>query len=177
MSSGQRIRNVLLGLVTLLLCVVLIVNPEEGFPVIALVLSVSLVLFGARELVYYFSMARHMVGGKTSLYLGVIVLDLGMFALALDNMPQIYIVLYLLGVHAFSGVIDIMRSREAKRMGASSWRLNMASGAVNIVISAMCVIFLRSPNMIVYIYAAGLIWSACVRIVNACRKTAVVYIQ
>jgi hypothetical protein len=35
----------------------------------------------------------------------------------------------------------------------------------------------KDKDMLVYIYASGLLYSAAVRIVNAFRKTAIVYIQ
>ncbi len=177
MSAGQRIRECLIGVFMLVLCVLMVFDPESGFAIVVGVLSISLVIVGLRKLFYYFTMARHMVGGKAALYTGIIVLDIGMFAGALNDMPKLYVVLYLLGVHAFAGTIDVLRSMEAKRMSAPSWRTSMASGAINIAISIVCLAFLRSPRMIVYIYAAGLAWSALVRIAGACRKTAIVYIQ
>lgn len=177
MSAAQRIRSFLAGLFLIGLTVVMFVDPDDGFSIVATILSVSLIAFGVRELFYYFTMARFMVGGKSALYIGVIMLDAGVFALTLSDMPKLYIVLYLLIIHAFSGAVDVMRSTEARRLGAASWRLNLLSGVVNIAISVVCVIFLRSPHMIVYIYASGLAYSAVFRIVNACRKTAVVYIQ
>ena len=107
----------------------------------------------------------------------MIVLDLGIFATTLDQMPKLYIVLYLLCVYAFSGGIDVLRSLEARRVGAVSWRINLISGLINIAISIVCLIFLRSTNVIVYIFAAGLAWFSLVRIFTAFRKTAVLYIQ
>ncbi len=177
MTASQRAWGIARGLLALLFGAILIADPEDGFFFVAVGLSLSLIAYGVRELVYYFTMARYMVGGKLALYTGVIALDIGMFAGTLTDMPKIYIVLYLLGVHAFSGTIDVMRGMEARRMGASSWRTSMASGAVNIAISIVCVAFLHSAQMIVYIYAAGLAYSAIVRIVTACRKTAIEYIQ
>ena len=177
MSAGQRIRSFLLGLFTLLLSLLMILFPEDGFPTVALIISISLIIFGIRRLFYYFTMARHMVGGKSALYVGMIVLDLGIFAYTLDQLPKIYVVLYLLGIHAFAGAIEVLRSLEAKRVGAVSWRMKLVSGLINIVISVLCVIFLRSTNVIVYIYAAGLAWTSCARIFTAFRKTAIIYIQ
>lgn len=177
MSGGKRVWEMLLGLLTLVLCLIMIVEPESGFKIVALILSTSLIVYGVREIVYYITMARHMVGGKSALYLGVIVLDIGAFAYTLVDVPSIYIVLYLLGVHAFSGAVDIMRSMEAKRLDAPSWRFSMFSGAVNIAVAVLCVVFLKSPDMIVYIYTAGLAYSALARMVSALRRTAVVYIQ
>ncbi len=177
MTNGQRIGSVLSGLFSLFLCLIIVLLPDDGLSVAALILCISLTLYGIRELAYYFMMARHMVDGKTVLYIGIIALDAGMFATTLKTMPKLYIALYLLAIHAFSGAIDVLRAMEAKRLGASSWRLSITSGLVNIAVSVVCVVFLRSEQMIAYLYAAGLAWSACVRIANAFRRTAIVYIQ
>ena len=111
------------------------------------------------------------------LYLAVVVLDLGMFTMMLTNIPKMYIALYLVVVYAFSGAIDILRALEAKKYQAPSWRLSLISGIISVVIAILCIVFIGSTNMIVYLYSAGLIYSAIVRIVTAFRKTAIVYIQ
>lgn len=177
MNSGQRIKNILIGLLIILGSIILIALPEEGLIITAAVLSLSLFIYGIRMLIYYLTMARHMVGGRIMLYLAVIVLDFGMFTMMMTSIPKIYIALYLLAIYAFSGAIDILRALEAKKYQASSWRFKLISGVINIVIAILCVVFIGSTNMIVYLYCAGLIYSAIVRIVTAFRKTAIVYIQ
>ena len=104
-------------------------------------------------------------------------IDIGLFSLSMTNIPFVFVILYLAAIHAFSGAIDVLRSLEAKGYKAPSWRFSMISGAVNIIVAILCIVFLSSERMIVYIYAAGLIWAAVSRIISACRKTAVVYIQ
>ena len=49
--------------------------PENGFIMIAAILAISMITIGVRYLYYYATMARHMVGGKAILFLGVIILD------------------------------------------------------------------------------------------------------
>ena len=176
MSTGRRVTNVLSGVIMLLLSIALVIGGGEAFLLVAAILCVSLIISGARMLLYYFTMARHMVDGRAILFRGVILLDLGVYASTLSDVPKIYVVLYLLFIHAFAGVVDILRSLEARRLQAS-WRLNMASGIVNPAVAVLCLVFLRSAQMIVYIYSAGLFYSACVRIVSAFRRTAVAYIQ
>ena len=130
-------------------------------------------------LVYYFSMARHMVGGKRILYQGLIVFDLGIFTLTMAYNHTVYVILYLLAIHAFAGVVDVMRAMEARRFDGP-WRMDMATGVVNVAIAILAVIcgfFLNSMQDIVYIYASGLIYSAVLKIVNALRKTSIIYIQ
>ena len=177
MSGGQRIKNVLIGILIILGAVILIAFPEEGIIITASILSLSLFVYGIKTLIYYITMTRHMVGGRIMLYLAVVVLDLGMFTMMLTNIPKMYIALYLVVVYAFSGAIDIMRALEARKYQAPSWRFSLISGIINVVIAILCIVFIGSTNMIVYLYSAGLIYSAIVRIITAFRKTAIVYIQ
>nr|WP_316623419.1 DUF308 domain-containing protein [uncultured Ruminococcus sp.] len=177
MSSGQRIKNILIGIAIILGALILIAFPEEGIIITASILSLSLFIYGIKTLIYYITMARHMVGGRIMLYIAVVVLDLGMFTMMLTNIPKIYIALYLLVVYAFAGVVGILRALEAKRYQAPMWKLSLVSGVVNVIIAILCIIFMGSTKMIVYLYCAGLIYSAIVRIVTAFRETAIVYIQ
>lgn len=177
MNGAKRITGVIIGALMFLLGVLLIADPDGGLAVAALILSISLLVYAIRMLIYYFSMARHMVGGRTILYIGVIVLDLSIFFVTLSDIPRIYIVLYLAAIHAFAGAIDVLRAFEAMRYKAPSWKFSMITGAVNIIVAVLCIVFLGSERMIVYIYAAGLIWSAITRVIDAFRKTAIVYIQ
>lgn len=177
MNTGQRIVGIITGLVMIALSVLMVVNTELGLGAAAAILSISLSLYGLRCLLYYFSMARHMVGGKLLLYVGIIAMDLGAFTAMLGQTPRGYIILYLLGAHVFAGAVDILRGREAKSYGGSSWKLHIVHGAVNILVALACLVFLKSSNVIVWIYAAGLLYSALVRIASALRRSAIVYIQ
>ena len=177
MSGGKKKKNVLIGILIILGAVILIAFPEEGIIITASILSLSLFVYGIKTLIYYITMTRHMVGGRIMLYLAVVVLDLGMFTMMLTNIPKMYIALYLVVVYAFSGAIDILRALEAKKYQAPSWRFSLISGIISVVIAILCIVFIGSTNMIVYLYSAGLIYSAIARIVTAFRKTAIVYIQ
>lgn len=179
MKTMRRVKEIFSGILMMFCCFILILIPEEGYFIVPLILSVSLIFSGIRSLLYYFFMARHMVGGKVIFYQGLIVLDLGMFTYTLVDVPLMYVILYLLACHAFSGAIDIMRAFEAKRLHAPSWRFSMTSGVLNIAImflSFFCGVIMRSTTIVVYIYCAGLLYSACARIVTAFRKTAIVYV-
>ena len=180
MTNMQRVKKVLAGLLMLVCCAALASDPDFGFYFVALILSISLLLYALRSLIYYFTMARHMVGGKSILFRGIIVLDLAVFTLSMVDDPKLYIILYLLGIHAFSGLMGILRALEARRYQSPAWRRSMLSGAVNLVIAVLAVIaglFLPDTHDLVYLYAACLFYSACVQIASAFRKTAIVYIQ
>ena len=79
MNSIQRVRKFLSGLGMLLGSLILMVKPEEGYYIIAILLSLSLMMLGIRSLVFYVTMARNMVGGKSILYRALIFMDLGFF--------------------------------------------------------------------------------------------------
>lgn len=156
---------------------VMINLPEFGYGLVMLLLSVSLLLYGARYLVYYFTMARFMVGGKASLYLGIILFDLGMFSMTLTTIPKTYVIMYLAGANLIAGGIDILSAVDAKKTGSPSWRMKLAGGVVCVAAAVTCVLCGDNQKMMVYIYCFGLVNSAVFKIISAFRKTAIVYIQ
>lgn len=136
-------------------------------------------VYGIRLLIYYFSMARHMVGGKSTLYQAIIVLDLGLFTGSMISMSDYIVTIYLLSIFAFSGVIDILRSLEAKKNGAS-WRMKFITGCISVIMALALVVtglVLRNTTYLVYGYCFTLVYSGIMRIVASFRKTAMVYIQ
>lgn len=179
MSKAQRIKNIVIGFFLILSSIILITGGESAFRFIVFILSLSLVLRGIRTLLYYFMMARHMVGGKIMLIKGIIIFDIGMLTQTMMDVPLQVMVLYILGCHAVAGIVDILRAREAKIMQAGSWKLNMSYGITNILIAAItfvCGIVFQSIDIVLYIYCIGLCYSSVIRIIRAFRKTAMVYI-
>ncbi len=176
MTKWQRIKGVFVGIVMMFSGVLMALAGGEAAHIIMLLLALSLTISGIRMLVYYFTMARHMVGGDQILIRGLILFDLGTFTGTLTNISQVYIMGYLVGIHAFSGIVDVMKVLEAKRLDSHSWKLNLSTGIVNIILAVTCIVFLRSERIAVYIYSTGLIYSALIRIITSFRKIAVVYI-
>ena len=177
MSKWQRFQNIVIGIGMLLGAVILLMDPEEGCLLIALFLAVTLIWGGISKLLYYFSMARHMVGGKMILLIGVVFLDAGIFTLALADESRMVVILYLLCFHAFAGVVNILRSLEAMRYKSTQWRINMAQGVVSILMLVASIIFARDQIMLSNIYCADLVYSAVLRIASAFRRSAMVFIQ
>ena len=179
MSKFQRIKDVLFSAVILLFAVAILMVPQDGFEAVALVIGFLLLIYGGRKMWYYFRMARHMVGGKSILYQSIIVLDLALFTLTVASMSSFVILFYLLGVYAFTGVISILRAFEAKRFGAA-WKFKLISGIVSVLFALFALILgvaFDNKEILVYGFSISLFYEAAVRIVNAFRKTAVVYVQ
>jgi uncharacterized membrane protein HdeD (DUF308 family) len=155
-----------------------IINPsDEAYSVVVAILSIGLAIAGIKDIVFYFTMARHMVGGKMILIQGVIIFDFAIITGSLANVPKIYILLYLIGVHAFSGVIEIMRAMEARRTVDGPWKIKFSHGIVNLILAIACLIFIRQSNTALIIYSLGLMYSAVVRLFDAFRKKAFVVIE
>lgn len=177
MTKLQRVQSIAGGVLMLLFTWLILRFAEDGIQLVAAIVSISLIVMGIRYLIYYFTMARHMVGGKRLFFIGAIVLDFGIFTSTLSEVPTLYVILYLVGIHAFSGTVEVLRALEAKKVGAGSWKLKFATGLLDLTTAAACLVFFKNPRVAVYIYCAGLVYSAVLRIISAFRKTAIVYIQ
>ena len=129
MSFFQRFKSILTGIVMLLFVALLWLLPKDAYYVAAGVLGLALLVYGFRLLWYYFTMARHMVGGKSILYQSVIVIDLGLFSSSLMSVSSAMVIFYLLAIYAFTGAIAILRAFEAKKFGGAwSHRLDWRGG-------------------------------------------------
>ena len=71
MTKIQRVKSFLGGLVTVLFGVILYWVPFMGVDLISLVVTVSLLVLGIKNLYFYAAMSRHMVEGKYSLFSGI----------------------------------------------------------------------------------------------------------
>ena len=175
MSLAARIRDIIFGVVLIILGIIFFLFPEEGYWIVAGILGVSLALYGIHNLIFYFSMARHMVGGRRILYFGVLMLDAGGLLLVLYDMPPFYIMIYLIVIRLVTGVIDFLRAFEQKGMGIKAWKWRLLSGIIHVLLAIACAVFIKSANVAVYIYAASLIYAALIRIITAIKtKNAII---
>lgn len=177
MTKMQRVREVLIGLAFMLVGALLVMAPDRGYVFVVRALGLTLIVGGASRLVYYVTMARHMVDGKWMLYAGAFLLDLGIFTISLASVPRLYVMLYLIVGHLFSGVISILRSNETRRVGSPGWKWSLAEGVANVAVAMTCLVLIGSMRTAVYLYGAGLVYAGCLRIATAFRRTAIVYIS
>lgn len=178
MNSIQRIKKILSGLVMLFGSFVLVVEPENGYYLIAVILSISLLMSGVKSLFYYFTMARNMVGGKSILYKALVMTDMGLFTLTTITIPKIYLICHLLISHGFSGLVDMLKAVEDKKLHATSWRMSFIYGLGNLLtaVAALTCVLNNSTALVVDIYCIGLAYSGIMQMVSAFRRTAIIYI-
>lgn len=176
MTKLQRIADLILGLLMIACGFILLLEPKGGLLVVAFVLGLAVSLYGVRKLVYYITMARFMTGGLSVLFIAIIAIDIGVFAVAVIDSPQLAIALYLVCYNVLTGVLSIARGIESKLFG-SPWVLNIAHGLVNIALAALCIAFENVDEAIILIFCIGLFYNAGVRVVSAFKPTEIIYIQ
>ena len=177
MSKFKRIWYIISGLAIILWSVLMINDPEDAIILTSFLIAVILVFKGLKNIIYYLTMARHMVGGKIILYYGIVLYDLGVFAVSISVQSRIFTIIYLIAIHLFAGGVSILRLFRNHKEGFSIHKLDIAQATVNLLIALVCIFFMRSTNILVYAYCASIIYLAVLRIISAFRKTAIVYIQ
>ena len=175
MSITRRIYRIFVGVMMLLAGVILIAFPEDGHYIVVFILDISLLLYGIKLLIYYFTMARFMVEGIMTLYKSIIVIDLGMFVFGMSEIPQRLTMLYLVLVLAFDGLVDVLKSIDTKKIDPTSGDRQFMFGTVKLIIAICCMFSLSSVKLMTYIFCIGLIHSALANIISAFRRTAMVY--
>ena len=177
MTIIKRIRGFFAGIFMVAVSLLYAAAPTEALPAITAVLSLALLLYGVKMMVFYFTLARHMTGGLAVLFRAVLIFDIGLFAFYLPDVPLIYVMIYLAAIHGFAGIAGVLKALEAKRLEAPSWKLNFFHGLVNAIMAVLCLVFSKSIRTAVLIYSSGLFYSGVIRIIQAFRKTASIYVQ
>lgn len=179
MTKINRIKNILFALVVIVFCVITISIPSISYILVLLSLCLTLFLFGMKKVIYYFTMARHMVGGESQLFIGVIVVDLAVFATTLADIPKIYIAIYIAIVFLFSGFVSILRAFEEKKNKAG-WKGNFITGIIKALLGIFSIIagiVFKTETVVVYIYCFDLMYNVVLRLISSFKKTAIIYIQ
>lgn len=147
-----------------------------AYAIVLTILSVALLVQGIRMIIFYFTMAKHMTGGRFILYRGILLTDLGLFTMSLQNVPVTYIMVYLIGLLAFSGAVDVFGAVDARKIHAH-WKMRFIRGAVTIIFAVYALLNLNTPKYCVYIYSASLFYNALMYLISAFRRTELIMIQ
>jgi uncharacterized membrane protein HdeD (DUF308 family) len=178
MTIFQRIRRILIGLVMLGVAILFLIDPDDdAYEFVIGILTLGLAIKGIKDILFYFTMAKHMVGGKIILFQGVVVLDFAYLTGSLSDVPKIYILLYLIAIHAFSGAIEILRAMESRKAVEGPWKLKLGHGIVNFLLAISCLVFIKQTGTALIIYSIGLIYSAVMRIISAFQRTTFIVIE
>lgn len=177
MGKARRVLHVISGVFAILLGLLMVISGGDAYRIVLIILELTLIFRGIGFLSYYFTMARHMVGGRVVFYQGVFMLDIGLFIAGLHNLPRVYAMIYLVLSLAIDGAVDLLRTREILRLESKRWKYQVFTGTVKIAISVVCMLFFDSPAILCFIYGFGLVHSGVARISAGVRRSAIVYIN
>lgn len=177
MNKFTRIWNVMAGIFTILISLVMWAVPDMGYVLAIWILGVILVLNGIKQLLYYVSMGTHMVGGKLILFRALITIDIGSFTISIHENGQRYVLFYFAIYYFLAGLISIFRAFESYRLEADSWKMKLISGLVDTILGGICLMNNNSVGTMLDVLCFALIVSAVTRICTVLRKNAIVYIQ
>ena len=177
MSKTRRIWNIFAAIFMIMFALLLMLVPNIGFVIVAVIVGMLLTIRGIKFLIYYVTHAQHMTGGKWMLLVGLILFDLGIFSLTLLDKTSAIMIIYVVVIHLISGVLGIVRAVSNKNDGNTSWKIGLAQGIGSLILVALCLIFIHHVEIPVYIYGAGVIYSAVLKVITSCKKTAIVYVQ
>ena len=120
MSKFKRIENIIVGIAIILMSIFMLVVPSTGYYMATVILGIVLLFNGIKQLIYFFSMGIHMIGGKIILYRALITLDLSFFVLSIRGIGQRYMMVYFIMYYFFVGMITIFRAYESRKLGNGS---------------------------------------------------------
>ena len=177
MNKAKRVWNIVSAIIMIHAAVILMVIPNVAFGLIAMFVGVMLTFYGLKYLLYYFTHACHMVGGKWLLLVGLILFDLGVFSSLLYDQAQAIMIIYVATGHVVAAILNMVRAVGNKKDGNPGWMIDFAQCIGNIIQVALCLIFIHLIVIPVFIYCSGVIYSAVLRIIQACKRTEIVYVQ
>jgi uncharacterized membrane protein HdeD (DUF308 family) len=172
MTKFQRLKRILFGILMIIVAAVMMEYADKSYMAILVFIGWGFMVSGIGSMFYYFNMARFMVGGRRALYIGVILMDFGIITMSLSDVPGMYVLLYLAILHAFTGVIEILRARETMKNGSKHYKLKLSHGIIDVVLAILCIIFLKDTKLAVYIYSFGLVYSGIMYVISGFRRTA-----
>ena len=175
MSRLRRIVSLLIGIIYAIFGVLMLTYPQVGNILAIFALLAGLVIVGVKNLVYYIRLARFKTGGITVFFKALFFIDLGVFTLTVNNVPREFIMLYVIIYILVSGVIAILRAGEMRKAGAS-WKFKMTMGIIQAGMGVVCMFVSNSYELMSLIVGITLLFSAGERLVNAFRRSAIMYV-
>lgn len=179
MSKFSRVLSVLKSLLMILIGLVILLDtgePDFNYIVVCSILGLVITFRGFKKLFFYFSSARHMVGGRRILINSIINIDLGLlsFLVLLEN--QVLAILYMIAVFILLGAIDVLRSFEIKKNGSKTWVIKLIKGLLTIGVGGVCAAFITNDTTFFVVFGCAWIILAIEGLITAFSKSAVTYI-
>ena len=171
----------------MMLCVLLLVVAlNVVYMAFGLLLDASVILYAVAGTLIYFSIQKFVprslmvasIGRAINdMKEGLILFDMGVFSAILYDQAQAIMIIYVVAGHLIAALLNIVRTVGNKRDGNPGWKIDLAQFIGNIILVALCLIFIKYVEIPVLIYGAGAIYSSVLTMISSCRRTAIVYVQ
>lgn len=155
-----------------------IFSPHDIAIFIVALLNGAVVTFkGLNKIIYYFTSARYMIGGRKIAINGIIQLDFGLLSFfALLKTPK-FAVIYLLILVAIIALIDVLRAFDIKRSKGKNWRLKIIKGSILIIAVTFGFIFINTLSVSLIFFGVIFILEGISRILLSFHSGVVPYID
>ena len=177
MTKVRRIFKIIGAVLLIHIALFLMLIPQIALQLIAVMFSVILIFYGLKFILFYLSHASHMVYGKWFILLGLLLFDIGVFASLMQNQSKLITIVYIAGAHLVGAILRLIRAVGNKKDNNPGWIIDCMQSIGNFIQVAVCIIFSQYVEVPVFIYCSGLIYSAILQIIQACKRTAIVYVQ
>lgn len=177
MTKVRRIFKIIGAVLLIHIALFLMLIPQIALQLIAVMFSVILIFYGLKFILFYITHASHMVNGKWFILLGLLLFDIGVFASLMQNQSKLITIVYIAGAHLVGAILRLIRAVGNKKDNNPGWIIDCMQSIGNFIQVAVCIIFSQYVEVPVFIYCSGLIYSAILQIIQACKRTAIVYVQ
>ena len=177
MTKVRRIFKIIGAVLLIHIALFLMLIPQIALQLIAVMFSVILIFYGLKFILFYITHASHMVNGKWFILLGLLLFDIGVFASLMQNQSKLLTIAYIAGAHLVGAILRLIRAVGNKKDNNPGWIIDCMQSIGNFIQVAVCIIFSQYVEVPVFIYCSGLIYSAILSIIQACKRTAIVYVQ
>ena len=177
MTKVRRVFKIIGAVMLIHIALFLMLIPQIALQLIAVMFSVILIFYGLKFILFYITHASHMVGGKWFLLFGLLLFDVGVFASLMQNQSKLLTIAYIAGAHLVGAILRLIRAVGNKKDNNPGWIIDCMQSIGNFIQVAVCIIFSQYVVVPVFIYCSGLIYSAILQIIQACKRTAIVYVQ
>lgn len=176
MTNFQRIFTIVKSVILIILALLTMFSPSVGYYVLLMILNITLLIYGIRLLIYYFSLARFKVGGLWTLYKSIIIIDLSLLLMSIQWAPQKLVMIVLILLLAFEGVVFIMKAMKSKTLDSEKWKSQLFLGIILFIIAIICIVTIKSTQFATILYSLAIIVSAVSDIISVAKRSEIVYI-
>lgn len=177
MTKNQKVFTVIKSLFMFLIIGIIIAFPENAYQNIVLFLNIVFLFKGVSQLIYFFTMARHKVGGLSIFYKSILYIDIGLFIMSYDDAPKRIVMIYLIMLAVFSAAISIANALKGRQIKTPEWKIHLAKAIITLLLAAFCAFCIDSKEIAVILFSIYLLMNAVSGIIFCFIGTEMYYVK